>query len=167
MPAGKGGPGEASKRLSSLMEGLLIVFIPSRGSGQLVAQSHQRNQSATTGRGPAHAHIRCRYCSQNLTNSCFVLLDNENVLWRLLSRNSTKELTKRGRGMESQVASKLHTFLGSTSTFGHLLKSFNSLRCFVVSCLVTKDCHPLRQPTTTSVCSSHLQATSRAGFVSQ
>lgn len=56
--------------------------------------------------------------------------------------------------MGIQVASQLHTFLGSPSTFGHFLKRFNSLRCFVVSCLTTDDCHCLRLPTAASGCST-------------
>lgn len=38
---------------------LLIVFIPSRRADQLVATLHQKNQSANSGRYPAHGRIRC------------------------------------------------------------------------------------------------------------
>lgn len=100
------------------------------------------NRRAAFGRCPIHCRSQCSSFRRQLV---LVLPHHQkHRAWVLASESSmsfkfaTKEQNMERNG--TAVASKLHTFLGSASTFGHLLDQPQSPTMLCASCLVTTNC---------------------------
>lgn len=95
----------------------------------IIAAKQVRATADRCSSSPSHPEQNISKNSRHCQPSEAQSMDASSSENNLLCRASTKRQSEGRKRNATSVASKLHTFLGSTSTFGHLLKLPRQPRC--------------------------------------